>query len=123
MPAAASPPGWPADLPPADSPEFGDRVVLWLLDLAPAEFRGFEVLRRHPHVLGWAVAQYLDGAVTSLRASYSQVRATFADSIDAKTMQEVMEAFEFEGVRLAKAVRQVGMVNDALSGLRWRPRL
>lgn len=123
MTAQASPPGWPPELPPPGTEEFAERVVPWLLDLAPPEFRGHPVLRKHPRVLGWAVDRYLEGEVQALRGAYAQARATFHDQLDAMAIEEVLVALELEGVRLTKSVRQVGLVNDALAGLQWRRRL
>lgn len=97
--------------------------MAWLLDLAPAEFRGYPVFRKHPEVLAWSVANHLDGAVESLRRSYSEARATFHDRLEAPVVQQVLEAYEFEGVRLSRAVREVALVMQALGGTRWQPRL
>ncbi len=46
-----APPGWPRAVPDPESPEFADRVVGWLLDLCPPDYRGHHVLRRHPVIL------------------------------------------------------------------------
>ena len=43
-----TPPGWPRAVPDPEDPEFPARVVGWLLELCPPDYRGHEVLRRHP---------------------------------------------------------------------------
>ena len=94
-----------------------------MLDLGPAEFRGHEVLRRHPQVLAWAVQHYLESALTASREIYSHTRARYREELPATTVAEVLRAFEFEGVRLRRALREVGLVADALGGGEWSERL
>lgn len=123
MAAAVQPPGWPKGLAPPGTDEFDDRVVGWLLDLAPPEFRGHEVFRRHPLVLAWAVQHYVDAALQASRAAYASARAELSSSIAPEVVTDTLRALEFEGVRLATAHRQVAMVREALAGTTWRPRL
>ena len=117
------PPGWPQELPPPDTAEFASRVVPWLLDYAPPEFRGHEVFRRQPLVLAWLVAHYLDGAIAALRTSYARVRSEFAADLEPTALDEVLQTVEIEGVRLGRVRREVDMVSQALAGQVWRPRL
>ena len=98
-------------------------MVSWLLDLAPPEFRGHEVFRRHPQILAWAVQHYVDAALVASRAAYASARADLAAAVAPEAVDETLRALEFEGVRLAAAQRQVGLVIQALQGATWRPRL
>lgn len=98
-------------------------MVGWLLDLAPPEFRGHEVFRRHPAVLAWAVQHYTDASLAASRAAYASARADLAGSVSPEVVAETLRALEFEGVRLASAQRQVRLVGEALAGAAWRPRL
>lgn len=123
MADAARPPGWPKGLPPPGTEAFGERVVAWLLDLAPPEFRGHEVFRRHPQVLAWAVQHYVVAALEASRAAYSSARADLTQAVTPEIVAETLRALEFEGVRLATVQRQVALVSDALAGASWRPRL
>ena len=45
------PPGWPPAVRPPGSPDWERTAVEWLLDLCPADYRGYPVLRRHPLAL------------------------------------------------------------------------
>lgn len=117
------PPGWPAQLPPPGAGEFHDRVVAWLLDLGPADFRGYRVFRNQPQVLAWAVASYLEAALQASRTLYSTTRREFAEQLTPVTVSEVLNAIEFEGVRLRRALREVTLVQEALAGRQWSARL
>jgi hypothetical protein len=121
--ADVAPPGWPAALPPPYVPEFADRVVGWLLDLAPSEFRGHEVFRRHPLVLAWAVSAYVTGALQASREAYAAARRELAPAVGPGTVDEVLRALEFEGLRLRRLQREVELVAEALQGRRWQARL
>lgn len=123
MTPAVQPPGWPQGLPPPGTEAFADRVVGWLLDLAPPEFRAHEVFRRHPQVLAWAVQHYVAAALDASRAAYASARSDLADAVTPEAVTATLRALEFEGVRLAAAQRQVGLVADAIAGTSWRPRL
>ena len=37
-----TPPGWPRAVPDPESPAFPDKVVGWLLDLCPPDYRGHD---------------------------------------------------------------------------------
>lgn len=123
MAAGAQPPGWPKGLPPPGTDAFSDRVVSWLLDLAPPEFRAHEVFRKHPQVLAWAVQHYVNAALDASRVAYASARADLAGAVAPEAVMETLRALEFEGVRLASTQRQVALVSDALAGAAWRPRL
>lgn len=117
------PPGWPEDLPLADDPEFAVRVIGWLLDLCPAEYRAHEVFRRHPMVLAHAAMHHLDGAIEGARAAYAGTRRALGDRHDASIIEATLRALETEGARLARRRRELDLVVDALHGVRWAPRL
>ena len=46
--AAYVPPGWPAGVHPPGSEDFERTAVAWLLDVVPADYRLYGVLRRYP---------------------------------------------------------------------------
>lgn len=123
MAPAVRPPGWPSGLPPPGTEAFTDRVVGWLLDLAPPEFRSHEVFRRYPPVLAWAVQHYVAAALEASRAAYASARSDLGEMVPPEAVSATLRALEFEGVRLAAAQRQVGLVAQALAGTAWRPRL
>ena len=117
------PPGWPLDVPDPESPEFPARVTGWLLDLCPPEYRGHEVLRRHPVVLARLAALHADAALQAARQAYAGARRDFAGRVPPEAIEETLVALSREGARLAAHVREVGLVEEALQGRRWRPKL
>jgi hypothetical protein len=118
---SAVPAGWPKAVPPADSEGWVDRAVGWLLDQAPADYRTYPVLRRQPVVLGWLVAQHVDGMVDTTRAAYRVARQDLGEH--GVPVPEVLELLETEGARLLALQRSVHLVADALGGRRFVPRL
>jgi hypothetical protein len=95
--------------------------VTWLLDQAPAEYRTYPLLRRHPVVLGWLVAQHVDGMVESTRSAYRVARQDLGEQ--GQPVAAVLELLEAEGARLLALQRSVHLVADALTGRRFVPRL
>jgi hypothetical protein len=71
-----TPPGWPRAVPDPESPEFGDRVVGWMLDLCPPDYRSHEVFRRYPVVLARLAALHADASVQAARSAYAGLGRT-----------------------------------------------
>ena len=117
------PPGWPEDLPLADDPEFQQRVITWLLDLCPADYRAHEVFRRHPVVLAHAAGHHLEAALEGARAAYAGTRRALGEQHDASVVEATLRALEKEGARLSRRRRELDLVTEALQGARWAPRL
>ncbi len=120
---AAPPPGWPGDLPGPDAAEFGDRVTNWLLDRGPGEWRSHPVLRRHPRALSRLLIHHLDARLAGLRTSYSAARRELADVVPGAEFADLLAAIEADGVVTTEMLRQARLVDEALSGRRWRSRL
>ncbi len=97
--------------------------MLWLLDNAPPEFRLHPVFRHHPSALAFAVEHYAAGALQSSREAYASCRRELSGDLDPTAVDEVLRALEFEGVRLARLVREIRLVSEALGGRRWVERL
>ncbi len=121
--STATPAGWPDRLPPPEAEEFPAAAVAWLLDNAPPEFRSHSVFRRRPVALARVVAHYTEGALGASREAYSGVRRELGEWLDPTGVTEVLTALEHEGVRLARVTREVALVEEALKGRRWVPRL
>lgn len=118
-----SPPGWPGTLPDPESAEFGARVSAWLLDLCPPEYRRASVLRRHPVLLARLTALHVQGDLNAARSAYSGVRRDLAGAIAPEAIEEALAFLSRAGAELAARVREVGLVEEALQGRRWRPKL
>jgi len=110
-------------VPDPESPAFGDKVVGWLLDLCPPDYRGHEVLRRYPVVLARLAALHADASLQAARSAYAGARRDLAGRMPPEAIEETMVALSKEGSRLAAQVREVALVEEALQGRRWRPKL
>jgi hypothetical protein len=117
------PPGWPAEVQPPESDGFERTAVSWLLDHCPPEYRGYPVLRRQPIVLARFAAHHVDGALTASRAGYRGARTELRDAVSPEVVAEALQAWEIEGARLLALARAVDLVEQALRGKRFIPRL
>ena len=121
--APGTPPAWPDGLPPPDAPGWEQAAQAWLLDQCPPDYRLHEVLRRHPVVLArfarWHVAGSIDGHVRAL----GLVRAELSDAVPAESVEAAVVTLERELHRLRALAPAVAAVDDALRGVRHRPRL
>jgi hypothetical protein len=121
--ADAVPPGWPEQVHPPGSDGFERTAVGWLFDLCPPEYRSHDVLRAHPVVLARFARQHVAAAVEAARTGYRTARADLRELVAPDVVEAVLGAYDREGRRLAQASRQVVMVEAALRGERWVPRL
>lgn len=125
MPAVSevAPVGWPADLGPPGSNRFDDDVTAWLLDRGPGEWRAHDVLRRYPPALSALLITHLEARLTALRRHYGSVRRDMREVMPPAEIPELLTAIEADGSLTAETLRQVRLVDEALSGRRWRRRL
>jgi hypothetical protein len=119
---AYTPPGWPAGVHPPGSEEFESTAVAWLLDVVPPDYRLHGVLRRYPIALA-ALARYhskacVEGARQGYRAARTELEALPPHAIDS-----VLAAYRKEGARLAATARSVGLVERALRGETFTPKM
>lgn len=119
----ALPPGWPEQVHPPGSEGFERTAVGWLLDLCPPEYRAHDVLRAHPVVLARFARQHVEAAVEAARNGYRTARADLKGLVPPEVVEATLGAYDREGRRLAQAGRQVALVEAALRGERWVPRL
>lgn len=117
------PPGWPRDLPDPESEEFPTRVVGWLLELCPPGYREHDVLRRHPLILARLACRHAEGTVQSARDAFAAARRELAGQAPAQAVDETLAALAKEGAHLASRAREAALVEQALQGRRWRPKL
>jgi len=117
------PPGWPARLVEPSHPEFESAAVRWLLDLGPATWREQLAIRDHPVALAFRARHEITGRLAGARTAYSLARQELADQLSAEAVAQVLTALEGEGANLLALQREVCLVEEALKGRRWRPRL
>lgn len=100
----------------------------WLLDTAGvADWREVEVLRRHPQVLARFVAERLEANLAVARVTWQHLDQLVAGAATPAARDEVTAGtralLEHEGPRAATAVISARLLEQALSGGRWVPRL
>ena len=119
----ALPPGWPPQVHPPGTEGFERTALGWLFDLCPPEYRAHDVLRAHPIVLARFARQHVDSGVEAARQGYRTVRADLKGLVTPEVVEAALGAYDREGRRLAQVSRQVELVEAALRGERWVPRL
>ena len=118
----AVPPGWPAAVRPPGAPGWERSAVGWLLDLCPPDYRGYPVVTRQPVVLAWLAGHHAEGQLQATRRALATARADLAGSVPPPALRETLEVLEEELARLVAAQRAIGLVAQALSGVRFVPR-
>jgi hypothetical protein len=121
--AAHLPPGWPGAVRPHGTPGFEPSAVQWLLDLCPPDYRGYPVLQRHPLALAWLAGQHVGGARQASARALATARAQLGDDLGPGAMQHLLAVIEQEQARLMAAARALTLVEQALRGHRYVPRL
>ena len=74
-------------------------------------------------VLARLAALHADAALQAARQAYAGARRDFAGRVPPEAIEESLVVLSREGARLAAHVREVGLVEEALQGRRWRPKL
>jgi hypothetical protein len=98
-------------------------AVQWLLDLCPPDYRAYPVLQRHALALAWLAGQHVEGSRQASAKALATARAQLSDDLGPGAMQQVLAAIEQEQARLMGAARAVGLIEQALRGHRYVPRL
>jgi hypothetical protein len=104
-------------------PGWEESAAGWLLDLCPADYRAHDVLRQHPVVLARFAAHHVAASLAGARAAYAGARRELGEVAEPEVVAAALRALEAEGARLARAEREVALVEEALRGRRWAPRL
>lgn len=118
-----APAGWPREVRPPGAPGWERTAVAWLLDLAPPEYRGYAVLTGHPVALSVVVGHHVEAQQAGARAALAGARRELAAAIPPEALERLLEVLAQEEARLAAAHRGVGLVEQALRGRRFAPRL
>jgi hypothetical protein len=117
------PPGWPAGVHPPGSQDFERTAVAWLLDVVPPDYRLYGVLRRHPAALASLARHHLAACVEGARQGYRTARTELGSALPPHGVDAVLAAYRSEGRRLVAAVTAAGLVERALRGETFTPRL
>ncbi|HJZ09730.1 MAG TPA: hypothetical protein VJ283_16690 [Trebonia sp.] len=117
------PPGWPTGVHPPGSDDFEATAVAWLLEIVPPDYRLHGVLRRHPVALAAVARHHTSACVEGARAGYRTVRTELAEELPPHAVDAVLTAYRTEGRRLAATARAVALVERAMRGEVFTPRL
>jgi hypothetical protein len=123
MDRLVAPPGWPRQVRPPGAPGWEHTAVGWLLDICPPEFRSYPVLRRHEVVLARFAAHHVEACQAAARRGLSEARAALRDVAEPETVDAAVETWQAESARLMAVRRAVTLVEEALRGRRFGPRL
>ena len=123
MAGSESPAGWPARVRPPVAPDWEESAASWLLDQCPPEYRGYSGLRRHPVVLARFAVLHVEAMQAAARRGLSESRTALRDFVDLDVMEKVVATWRLETERLEVLRREVGLVEEALRGRQFRPRL
>jgi hypothetical protein len=121
--AAYAPPGWPAEVPPPGAPGWERRAVAWLLDLCPPEYRGHAVLVRHPLLLVRLAARLVSAQRTGTQNARAALRADLSGYLPTAVVAEGLDVLDVEQRRLEELAGAVQLVERALRGQVFVPRL
>jgi hypothetical protein len=97
--------------------------MAWLFDQCPADYRGYDVLRRQPLVLARFAASAVDAAIAAADAGLRTIRVELRDRVPPDVVEAAAATYEQERHRLRGCPRAVELMEKALRGERWVPRL
>jgi hypothetical protein len=117
------PPGWPAGVHPPGSEEFESTAVGWLLDVVPPDYRLHGVLRRYPIALAVMARHHSKACVEGAREGYRTARTELAGVLPPHAIDTILAAYRKEGARLAETARAVDLVERALRGEVFTPKM
>ena len=123
MSRAVVPPGWPRQVLPPAVPGWQESAGSWLLDLCPPDYRRFSGLRRHVVVLARFAVLHVEAQQLATRRGLSEIRGDLKDVADEAVVTAAVQTFQLEDARLLGVRREVGLVEDALRGRRYRVRM
>jgi hypothetical protein len=120
---AFAPPGWPREVRPPDAPDWEATAAAWLLDRCPPEYRRYPGLRRHVVVLARFAVLHVEADQAAVRRGLSEARGELREVASGDEIEAAVETFQREEARLLGVRRAVGLVEEALRGRRYAPRL
>ena len=121
--AAYAPPGWPVQVRRPGCAGWEVSAAAFLLDCCPADYRAYPVLRRHPVVLAGFAAAFVGAQVAASTDALAGVRRNLEELVAPEVVQAAVEAWEEQSARLQRTLREVRLVEEALRGRVFVPRL
>ena len=108
---------------PPGSDDFESTAVGWLLDVVPPDYRLHGVLRRYPVALATLARYHSKACVEGARQGYRTARTELAGVLPPHAIDTVLAAYRKEGARLAATAEAVDLVERALRGEEFTPRM
>ena len=108
---------------PPGSEDFESTAVGWLLDVVPPDYRLHGVLRRYPVALAALARYHSKACVEGARQGYRTARTELAGALPPHAIDTVLAAYRKEGARLAATAEAVDLVERALRGEEFTPRM
>lgn len=121
--ASYLPPGWPPEVLPPGTPDWEVSAGAFLLDCCPADYRAHAVLRRHPVVLARLAAEFVESQIRASRTALARSRSGLGDYVGPDVLDSTVEVLQTEEARLVRTHRAVLLVEGALRGASFLPRL
>ena len=97
--------------------------MAYLFDCCPADFRGYRVLRLHPLVLARFAVHFVAGQCQAAQEGLAGIRTSLDGRVPAPVVEAAAEAWLEQAARLVRTKRAVGLVEEALGGQEFTPRL
>jgi hypothetical protein len=113
-------------VPPPGAPDWERRAVGWLFDLCPPDHRAYGVLQRWPVLLARVARQHVVAAAEACRRGAQTARADVRElgvGVPPEAVDALLSMYEREALRLDTAARAAHLVERALAGQRFIPRL
>jgi len=114
--AIYTPPGWPDRVRPPGAPDWEVTATEYLLDCCPADYRRYQLLRRHPVVLARFAASFVEAQVQAGRDGLGGVRVSLADFVTPEVIEESVNVWSQQQASLVRVRREVALVEEALRG-------
>lgn len=108
---------------PPGSEDFESTAVGWLLDVVPPDYRLHGVLRRYPVALATLARYHSKACVDGARQGYRTARTELAGVLPPHAIDTVLAAYRKEGARLAATAEAVDLVERALRGEEFTPKM
>jgi hypothetical protein len=91
--------------------------------VCPPDYRAYNVLRRYPVVLARFAADHVAAAQEAAKHGLATARAELRDAVPPEAVEAALAAYERETRRLVAVALAVDLVEAALRGTRYVPRL
>lgn len=97
--------------------------MAYLFDCCPPDFRAYRVLRNHPLVLAQFASHFVTGQHETTQRGLADIRSNLRRKVGPEVVEAAAQAWLEQDAQLARTRRAVGLVDQALRGTVFRPRL